>query len=153
MLFYDFENSVGFWLVGAHQAYMRAFNERLAPQGVTFRQAQVLGWLAVEGPQSQADLACRMLIEPPSLVGVLDRMERDGWIERRACPQDRRKKLVAALPAAGRVFKRITQVGREMRAKATAGLTDREVETLRTLLARVQQNVQASEVDCETVGK
>jgi MarR family transcriptional regulator for hemolysin len=74
MLEYDFENSVGFWICTASNAFQRAFNEELAPQGVTFRQAQVLGCLALEGSLSQTDLADRMRIEPPTLVGILT-----GW--------------------------------------------------------------------------
>ena len=82
MLEYDFENSVGFWICQASHALQRAFNEELAPQGVTYRQAQVLGCLALEGKLSQTDLAERMRIEPPTLVGILDRMEQGGWIRR-----------------------------------------------------------------------
>ena len=92
MLDYDFENSVGYWICQASQVFQRAFNEELAPQGVTFRQAQVLGCLAFEGRLSQTDLADRMRIEPPTLVGILDRMERDGWIRRSGDASDRRRK-------------------------------------------------------------
>jgi MarR family transcriptional regulator for hemolysin len=67
---------------------------------VTFRQAQVLGCLALEGSLSQTGLADRMRIEPPTLVGILDRMERDGWIRRDADKTDRRRKLIQPTPAA-----------------------------------------------------
>ena len=90
MLEYDFENSVGYWICQASHAFQRAFNEELAPQGVTYRQAQVLGCLALEGRLSQTDLADRMRIEPPTLVGILDRMEQGGWI-RRGGDKHRRK--------------------------------------------------------------
>src|SRR5688572_9141763 len=73
MLDYDFPSSIGYWLITTHQGYLRAFNEKLAPEGITYRQAQVLGWLAAEGPLTQTELAARMLIEPPTLVGILDR--------------------------------------------------------------------------------
>ena len=79
---YDFDQSIGYWIILASQAYQKALNNELAPHGITFRQSQVLGWLALEGELSQAELAARMLIEPPTLVGVLDRMERDGLISR-----------------------------------------------------------------------
>lgn len=146
MLQYDFDESIGYWIATAHQSYMRLFNERLAPFGITYRQAQVLGWLAADGPMSQTDLAARMLIEPPSLVGILDRAEHAGLIERRACPEDRRRKLVHTLPAAERVWNRIAQVGREIRRQAVQGMTVDEVETLRTLLAKVRENVAAQEL-------
>lgn len=141
MLEYDFEASVGYWLVTAHQAYMRAFNEKLEPHNITFRQAQLLGYLAAEGPMSQTDLAARMLIEPPSLVGILDRAEEAGLIERRSCPDDRRRKLIHTRPAAEKVWSKIVQCGREIRRQAVEGLTKQEVETLRILLAKVRENV------------
>jgi len=141
VLEYDFEESLGYWLIMAHQAYLRAFNEELAPQGITYRQAQVLAWIALEGPLAQADLASRMLIEPPSLVGTLDRMEESGLIERRACPEDGRKKLVHPLPAADELWEQIVASGRRIRAQASAGLSDRELATLKRLLGKVRANV------------
>src|SRR4029453_8656782 len=107
MLEYDFEGSVGFWICTASNAFQRAFNEELAPQGVTFRQAQVLGCLALEGALSQTDLAERMRIQPPTPVGILDRMGRDGWLRRDGAKPDRRRKLShptrAAKPAWSKV--------------------------------------------------
>lgn len=141
MLEYDFENSVGYWLLLAQQAYMRQFNARLAPHGITYRQMQVLGWLAIEGELTQADLAARMLIEPPSLVGVLDRMEKSGWIARRACPDDRRKKWITAKPAAQQAWKKIVACGKDLRDQATSGLTKADVAKLRKMLAIVHANV------------
>jgi hypothetical protein len=57
VLQYDFEESIGYWLTMAHQAYHREFSARVAPHGITYRQAQVLGWLVVEGRLTQAELA------------------------------------------------------------------------------------------------
>ncbi len=145
MLQYDFDESVGYWLATAHQAYMRVFNDQLAPHGITFRQAQMLGMLATEGPLSQSALAARMLIEPPSLVGILDRAEEAGLIERRPCPADGRRKLVHPLPAADKVWKQIAACGREIRRQAVEGLSKDEVETLRYLLAKVRENVTSCE--------
>ncbi|WP_425399785.1 MarR family winged helix-turn-helix transcriptional regulator [Aeoliella sp.] len=145
MLQYDFDESIGYWLCCAHQAYMRTFNERLEPHGITYRQAQLLAFLAMDGPLSQTELAARMLIEPPSLVGILDRAEEAGLIERRSCNQDRRRKLIHTLPAAEKVWKKIAECGRGIREQATAGLTEEEVQTLRHLLDKVRENVTSDE--------
>jgi MarR family transcriptional regulator, transcriptional regulator for hemolysin len=142
VLEYDFENSVGYWVCQASHAIQRAFNEELAPQGVTFRQAQVLGCLALEGRLSQTDLAERMRIEPPTLVGILDRMERDGWIRRVNDTADRRKKLVEALPAARPAWTKIITVAKRVRARATRGMTPAQLTQLKKLLALVQSNLQ-----------
>ena len=141
MLEYDFENSVGYWICQTSQVFQRAFNEELAPQGVTFRQAQVLGWLALEGRLSQTDLADRMRIEPPTLVGILDRMERDGWIRRGGDISDRRKKLVEALPAAKPAWTKIVAVAKRVRTRATRGMTPTQLTQLKKLLRLVQANL------------
>ena len=146
MLEYDFENSVGFWICQASHALQRAFNEELAPQGVTFRQAQVLGSLALEGRLSQTDLAERMRIEPPTLVGILDRMERDGWIRRGSDKTDRRKKLIEATSAAKPVWTKIVAVAKRVRARATRGMTPSQLTQLKKLLTLVQTNLQTAAV-------
>lgn len=145
MLDYDFENSVGFWICQASHALQRAFNEELAPQGVTWRQCQVLGCLALEGPLSQTDLAERMRIEPPTLVGILDRMERDGWIRRDGDKSDRRRKLIHPQPAAKPVWSKIVACAKRVRAKATRGLSSQELRHLKRLLNRVQENLQPAQ--------
>ena len=152
MLDYDFEQSVGFWLVRTSLAYERALNLELAPKGITFRQAQVLGCLALEGELTQVDLAERMHVEPPTLVGILDRMERDGWIARHDCPTDRRKKMIRARPQAEPIWAEIVQCARRIRARATVGLDARELAQLKQLLEVVLANLSAESLVKEAVG-
>ena len=143
MLQYDFEESVGYWVVMTAHALQKALNEELAPHGITYRQWQVLAWLALEGPVSQAELADRMDIEPATLVSVLGRMERDGWITREDCLTDRRKRLVHPTPRAKPVWERGAACARRVRATATRGFEPEEVERVKTLLGRMLENLQA----------
>jgi MarR family transcriptional regulator for hemolysin len=141
VLEYDFENSVGFWIMTASHEYQRAVNDELAPTGITYRQAQVLGFLALAGPLAQGELAERMHLEPATLVGILDRMERDGWIKRLACRQDRRRKLIHPQPSAKPVWVKIVGCVKRVRARATQGMKASELATLKRLLGRVQKNL------------
>jgi MarR family transcriptional regulator for hemolysin len=141
MLEYDFENSLGYWVIMAARAYERELIRELEPRGITWRQSQVLGWLALEKDLSQSELAERMAIEGPTLAGILDRMERDGWIRRHDCPDDRRKKIIRPAEQALPVWEQIVRCARRLRARAAAGLSNEEVETLRRLLARVRHNL------------
>ena len=138
---YDFEESVGYWLTVTALSYHRVLNAEVAPHDLTFRQSQVLGWLVLDGKLSQSDLASRMQIEPPTLAGIVDRMERTGWVRRTDCPNDRRKKLIELTPAAEPVWEIVAQCARRIRARATHGLTDEQVATLRDLLRVVHANL------------
>jgi MarR family transcriptional regulator for hemolysin len=150
MLHHNFEESIGYWLTLSTQAYHRAVMEELAPRGITYRQSMVLGWLALEGELSQTELAAKMMVEPPTLVGILDRMERDGWITRHNCPHDRRKNLIRPNPGAEPVWEKILECSARVRARATSGLSLEDLDTLKTLLQRVHLNLKKEDsVPCE----
>jgi MarR family transcriptional regulator for hemolysin len=139
---YDFENSIGFWLITGAQAYQRAVNDELAPQGITYRQCQVLGFLSLLGPISQAELAQKMEVEPPTLVGILDRMERDGWIRREACTDDKRRKFVHPTKNAEPIWSKITAAAKRVRARAMKGLSSTQISQLNEMLLLVRANLE-----------
>jgi MarR family transcriptional regulator for hemolysin len=141
MLTYDFEESIGYWVVMAFQALERALGEELAQHGITVRQWQVLAWLAIEGDLSQSELAERMGIEAPTLVGILDRMERDDWITRRECPDDRRRKLVRPTDRVQPVWSKMVACARRVRARATQGIDPEMVRQTRDVLATIKSNL------------
>ena len=78
----------------------RVFERRLmralanARMGVTPAQARIVMKLHFLGPLSQQELASRIDVEPSTLVGTLDIMEREGLASREANPHDRRAHLV-----------------------------------------------------------
>ena len=141
---YDFEASVGYWITLTSHYYQQQLHEELAPIGITLRQFQVMAWLMVDGELAPGQLAERLMVEPPTLVGILDRMQREGWLERRCCADDRRRKLVVLKPGARRVWSKVVQRLMTMRERATSGMTEQEVATLNQLLKRVQENLVAA---------
>lgn len=149
MLEYNFAGSPGYWICMTAHQYERAMNAELEPRGITYRQSQVLAWLALKGPMAQNDLAEQMRIEPPTLVGILDRMEREGWISRESCSTDRRRKIVSVRPKARPVWKKIVACAQRVRRRATRGLSPTERRILKRLLTQVQDNLQADFVSGE----
>ncbi len=53
------------------------------------------------GPLSPSDLARRAGLHPATLTGILDRLERGGWIDRDRHPSDRRGVVVRAARGRG----------------------------------------------------
>lgn len=138
---YDFEESVGYWMVLASQAYQKSLNDELAPHGITFRQCQVLGWLVHDGELSQVDLALRMMIEPATLVDILDRMERDKLVCRTSASSDRRRKMICMGPRAYEVWEKVVCCARKVRARAVEGLTPRQATIFKKILRTVLGNL------------
>jgi len=141
VLAYDFERSLAYWICRASHAFERSLNEELSRHGITLRQWQVLGTLAHDGEMTQHDLAVRLGIEAPTLVGVLQRMERAGWIARTPCPGDARKKIVRPLPKVRPTWKRIVAAARRVRARAVRGVPPRSLPALRNLLQSIERNL------------
>lgn len=141
MLDREFEESLGYWIFTAAHAIETALNEELAPLGITHRQVQILGALAIQGEASQNELAEMLRIEPSGVVRLLDRMERAGWITRESDPEDRRRKIVRPTEKVGAVWKQIKTHGLRARERGLRGLTPEQVETTRDVLRRIRQNL------------
>lgn len=139
---HDFCSDVGYWLHMAAHRFERSMNAELASEGLTYRQCQVLGWLALDGPLAQVDLAERMNVEPPTLVRVLDGMEQSALIERTECATDRRRKVVRPTDRARPIWEKIVVCANRVRDRAIRGMTPEEQETLRSSLSRLHDNLE-----------
>lgn len=144
MLEFDFESSVGYWICTTSHALRRALETELSQVGMTLRQWEVLACLACEEGMSQVQMAERLGIEPPTLAGVVRRMERDGWLDREACCDDRRKNRIHPTQQAEDVWKRTTEICLRIRQQATAGLDSEMLDTLKLACERIRQNLDAA---------
>jgi len=140
----DFENSVGCWVFATMHGLTRAMNEELAGLGITYRQWEVLAWISIAGELSQCDLAEKMSIEAPTLVGVLDRMERGGWIQRVPDELDRRKKSIRPTERVGSLWTEMAACAHRVTERAVEGLSAEQVDNLRETLAAIRRNLSAT---------
>jgi MarR family transcriptional regulator, transcriptional regulator for hemolysin len=145
VLEYDFEEGIGYWACLAARALEQAMNEELAAHGITYQQWQVLAWIALDGEPTQTQLAERLRVEPPTLAGILDRMERNGWVTREADAEDRRRKIVRPTPQVRPVWDKMVACAHRVRARATAGLSTAEIARTRAALSKVLENLHAAE--------
>jgi MarR family transcriptional regulator for hemolysin len=142
VLQFDFDDSLGYWVCSASHALRRALNTELAKEGITYRQWEVLARIALQGELSQTELADFLGIEAPTLVGILDRMERDGWLDRYSCPNDRRKKRIRATDKAEAVWARMVDCAHRVRVLAREGLSQEDLDQLRSICARISANLE-----------
>ena len=77
---------------------------------ITRQQAAVMLNIAANEGVSQAEVAAWLGIEPIVLVRMLDKLSKEGLVERRAHPTDRRVRTLWLAPAAGPVVERILAI-------------------------------------------
>lgn len=86
--------------------------ERTRPQlrehGLSDQQWRVLRVLGEHGALDTGVIAKEAFILGPSLTGVLDRMERDGYVKRCRDPLDQRRSVVEATASGHKLVKRIS---------------------------------------------
>jgi DNA-binding MarR family transcriptional regulator len=123
--------------------WVRYFESHADQIGLTLTQAKVLVFLSRNEGCTQAQLAELCDTDPMTLVRVLDRMQTDGFLERRPDPSDRRVYRLFLKPASDSILAEITRIGDRARSEALAGLSNDERTQLIGLLERVHANLLA----------
>jgi MarR family transcriptional regulator, transcriptional regulator for hemolysin len=126
------------------RAWRNRLDKRLRPLGLS--QAK---WLAIyhlahagEG-MTQKELAARLGVEAPTLVGLLDRLARDGLVERHESTRDRRSKRVCLSPKASAILQQINQVTAQLRQELLAGVTPEDLQTCIRVLQSIRDRAEA----------
>ena len=106
--------------------------ERAVPLGLTAPQATALREMT--GPMTMRELAERMSCEPSNATFVVDKLERQGLVERRAHPTDRRAKHLVLTPAGTALRDRLLELLAQ--ESPLAGLTTDQQQALQGLLEK-----------------
>lgn len=92
-------------------------------------------------PLSQKELAAEIGIEGPTLVRILDGMERDGWVRRQVSDKDRRVKQVIVEEATWETVDRLSQDFTKLKAHLLDGMDTEALLGTVNLLARLRERV------------
>src|SRR5215207_10378999 len=88
------------------------------------------------GPLNPSALARRAGLHPATMTGILDRLERGGWVARERDPSDRRAVVVRALRDRNGELLRLYSGMNASMDKICAGYGDAELELLADFLRR-----------------
>lgn len=112
-------------------------NEALTELAITSREFAMLDLVDGANGVSQRQLAEALRLDPSQVVGLVDRLEARGYVERRPNPNDRRQRSIA-LTARGRpATRRARELVDAALLEVLRDLTTEERELLRELLLRV----------------
>ncbi|MFD1910682.1 MarR family winged helix-turn-helix transcriptional regulator [Halodurantibacterium flavum] len=119
----------------------RAFEGVVTGFGVAPRYLGLL-WLIRDNPgQAQSRLAEAVALQRSSLVTILDRLEADGLVERRAVSGDRRMKQVWLTGEGKRTLDALIPLAEAHEAAMTAGLNEEERAVFLRALDQVVRNL------------
>jgi len=88
------------------------------------------------------DLSTRLLIRPPSVTTVIDRLERAGFVTRSASTTDRRAKTIALTAKGRKMVTKVLASYDDQIAKVMSGLSATEQKQLCAMLAKLQAHLE-----------
>lgn len=132
-------------------AMLKQINDRLHAQadatlkenGLTFTQARVLRYLHRTGGQApQKEVEAYLEVAHPTIVGIISRLERGGFVTCHMDPADRRNKVVCLTAKARAIRDGMDRDIQATEQRLVAGLSRQEIDQLRSLLARLHRNLE-----------
>lgn len=138
---YDLERSLGFLLNDVSRLMRQRFDERARRLGLTRAQWRVLGHLRRYEGISQSSLAEILEVENVTLGRHIDRLEDDGWVERRRDPADRRVWRLHLAEKSRPMIDRLNTLSSEVREFALTGLSKQDKDKLIDTLQSMKNNL------------
>jgi DNA-binding MarR family transcriptional regulator len=127
----------GFLLSWNGQRIARKFAEAMDTLGLRPPHFGVMTLIDANPGSAQQQLVARSMIDPSSMVAVIDELEQMGLAERRSHPDDRRKHAVYLTAPGRRSLERARVVAMKTAQETFAPLNATELETLRLLLRKL----------------
>jgi MarR family transcriptional regulator, transcriptional regulator for hemolysin len=134
----EHDDRVGRTLALAQKAVHELIDERMAEHGASLATWLVLHHAVVEPDLSQTHLAARLVIEAPTLVRHVDRLEADGLLTRRRDTADRRVVRIRVTDAGAKAEARMRETADALNAELRA-LLGTHLDQFVQSLERVRQ--------------
>ena len=135
---------MGLLLAETARLWRTKLDQRLKPLGLSMGKWRTLAHLAHGGDKlTQKEIAARIGVEEPTLAGILDRLEQDGWVKRKSHAGDRRCKTVHLQKRSGAVLNQIFNTAQRLRRELLTDIPVRDLETCIAVLARIRQRAEA----------
>lgn len=129
--------SAGYMTNWAGRLLIRTIAPRLERHGMTVGYLPVLFTLTEHEALTQKQIAGIIGVEQPTMAATLSRMERDGFIERRPDPADRRSALISLSAEAQTRLPVIEEAIRETNAQAFSLLSRAEQKQFFVIMGKI----------------
>ncbi len=136
-----FTSGVGYVVRHTHKALSRRLAAELARVGIGFKHYYYLRALLETNGISQMELSERVGVDPTTVVTVVNTLARQGIVERRSDPDDRRKALIYLTPK-GKALKRPMRSAIDIvQRDAQRGIAAADLENFRKVAAQMTDNL------------
>ncbi|OEH86426.1 hypothetical protein BHU72_13490 [Desulfuribacillus stibiiarsenatis] len=153
----DFSQNLGYLLSKSAKIMKWHFNEALKNYDLTAAQWSVIKDLSIQmellhasqnsasgiqgHPLSPAAVALRLYYDRPTISGIIDRLEKNGWVVRKPNPDDRRSQIIELTEKSESLIHELNHHGNDIMERAVAGFDSDELVALKAYLGRMIVNL------------
>ena len=139
---YDFQNNIGFIVNKTAKAFVKALDSELREKvGVTVGQWKVMVMLVNQDGLSQKEIAERLGLEGPTLIPVIDKMEKDELVVRKIDPYDRRNNRIYRTEKANELWNAMVKCAAKIRQVSLKDIPEENIYITKNVLENVYQNL------------
>lgn len=121
-----------------------ALAARLLAHGFYAGQDQIMLALGTDDGQTPGQLAARLGVKPPTVTKTINRLQVQGFLDKRASNADARQAHVWLTDSGREALRAIEKALRKTEKQALKGLDKKEQKALARLLARIEGNLSAN---------
>ena len=147
---FDYENSIGFVVYSASKTFQKAFDLELRNKiGITLTQSKVIFSLYLHSGITQRELADKIGIESPTLVPIIDKMEEDGYVQRKPDARDRRIKRVYTTSKTNSLWNSMMDCAIYLKKIYVKDVSEQEIRSALNVIKKITANLTAYLEDSE----
>ena len=124
-------------LVKAHQSAAELSRMDVAGHGLSEAEFSILEVLYHKGPLLLGDVQRKVLVSSGGTTFLVDKLVKRGYVERQACPNDRRARFAALTREGTALMRRIFPIHAEAMREAMSALSGSEQKVVMGLLKRL----------------
>ena len=146
---FEFENSIGFIINRTAKALVYAFDQELRKKvGITFGQWKII-IIAVNNNNgnndnglTQREIADKLGLEGPTLIPIIDKLEKDGFLIRKVDKNDRRNNRIFLTQKSFDFLNSMINCGENIKRILLKDISDADISITKNTLEKMWQNIQ-----------
>ncbi len=137
----DWELHLGYLIHDVSRLRRSAFDRCIKPLNVTRSQWWVIAYLSREDGMTQTRLAEELDVGKVAMGGLIDRLERSGFVRRESDASDRRVKRIFLEPISKRLVQKMRKINHDFNQQILAGIADDDLVTTTKALHTMKDNL------------
>ena len=144
MIKYDFQNSIGFIINRIGKSLVYVIDQELRKKfGITFGQWKVLIILANNAAGlTQREIADKLALEGPTLIPIIDKLEKDAIVIRKIDPKDRRINRILLTEKAHEFLDETIESVSQIKKICLDQISEEDISTTKKTLVQMWLNLQ-----------